>query len=542
MEQETKEDIWNKGINPKYEFVCELGTGSYGCVCQATNSLGEKVAIKKFRKIYKNYNMWRCVMREIEIVKKLSNPYIVSPIEVFSDENNDIYLVLEYMQSDLHKLARKRIFLDELQIKIIMYRILCGIDYLHSRFIIHRDLKMANILLNADCSIKICDFSLSRSILGLKPAEYDFSIWLRKNSTLNVSHQMSSSFVSINSNAFKKLSLMQSMLMDEESQYLLSNLEQNVVNKPMESSSDDTDSDNEEDLDEGISAMKDHVALKESTTEFSFNMNKSKWKELNSLKSPEAFCHFEGKIKTESELKEANIILNKKLRRIFLEKAEKLDTEDRELTGHMSTRWYRPPELILVEKIYTTALDMWSLGCIFGELLGMLEGNIPNPHHRRPLFPGSSCFPLSPELNPFDRLEGVHASAKDQLNLILSQIGSPGEADISFLNDKKARDYVKNFPKYPPVDFTQMYPATDPNALKLLSQMLKFNPYQRITAKEALRHSYFREVRHKELEAVGTPIQLHIEKAIENKVSMKDITNYIIQYVPDTLPTAQISN
>ena len=45
----------------------------------------------------------------------------------------------------------------------------------------------------------------------------------------------------------------------------------------------------------------------------------------------------------------------------------------RQLTGHVVTRWYRAPELILLEKDYGPAIDMWSVGCIFGELLGMMK-------------------------------------------------------------------------------------------------------------------------------------------------------------------------
>lgn len=69
----------------------------------------------------------------------------------------------------------------------------------------------------------------------------------------------------------------------------------------------------------------------------------------------------------------------------------------RELTGHVVTRWYRAPELILLEKDYGPAIDMWSVGCIFAELLGMMKESAATYLDRRPLFPGKSCFPLSPD-------------------------------------------------------------------------------------------------------------------------------------------------
>ena len=69
----------------------------------------------------------------------------------------------------------------------------------------------------------------------------------------------------------------------------------------------------------------------------------------------------------------------------------------RQLTGHVVTRWYRAPELILLEKDYGPAIDMWSIGCIFAELLGMMKQSAPTYLDRKPLFPGKSCFPLSPD-------------------------------------------------------------------------------------------------------------------------------------------------
>ena len=69
----------------------------------------------------------------------------------------------------------------------------------------------------------------------------------------------------------------------------------------------------------------------------------------------------------------------------------------KELTGHVVTRWYRAPEVILLEKGYGPAIDIWSVGCIFAELMNMIKENAPTFMDRSPLFPGSSCFPLSPE-------------------------------------------------------------------------------------------------------------------------------------------------
>lgn len=90
----------------------------------------------------------------------------------------------------------------------------------------------------------------------------------------------------------------------------------------------------------------------------------------------------------------------------------------RELTGHVVTRWYRAPELILLEKDYTAKIDVWSVGCIFGELLNMIKENASTFLDRSPLFPGSSCFPLSPARANTIKKSGFPHHSADQLNVI----------------------------------------------------------------------------------------------------------------------------
>jgi mitogen-activated protein kinase 1/3 len=68
----------------------------------------------------------------------------------------------------------------------------------------------------------------------------------------------------------------------------------------------------------------------------------------------------------------------------------------RMLSQHVVTRWYRAPELILLNKEYSTPIDVWSIGCIFAELLNTMRESVPNFLDRHPLFPGRSCYPLSP--------------------------------------------------------------------------------------------------------------------------------------------------
>ena len=73
----------------------------------------------------------------------------------------------------MKKLFKSPIHLSFLHIQTIIYNICIGLKYLHSAEILHRDLKPANILLNEDCTVKICDFGLARSIEGIEGAHYN---------------------------------------------------------------------------------------------------------------------------------------------------------------------------------------------------------------------------------------------------------------------------------------------------------------------------------------------------------------------------------
>lgn len=66
------------------------------------------------------------------------------------------------------------------------------------------------------------------------------------------------------------------------------------------------------------------------------------------------------------------------------------------LTLRVTTRWYRAPEVILLEKGYSKPIDVWSVGCIFGELIKMQKAVCMDSLHRFPLFPGKYCYPVSP--------------------------------------------------------------------------------------------------------------------------------------------------
>ena len=177
---------------------------------------------------------------------------------------------------------------------------------------------------------------------------------------------------------------------------------------------------------------------------------------------------------------------------------------NRQLTRHVVTRWYRPPEIILLQE-YTSAVDIWSAGCILAELLGMQEESTPLWRDRAPLFPGKSCYPLSidkaeeakeaaaafmeeksEESEPACssnaksgddpgvsvKIKGARSSPResrmDQLNIIFEIIGTPVEEDIQYISDENTKSFLRNKqPNQPMVpsnafSTTPLMPASQP--------------------------------------------------------------------------------
>jgi len=172
------------------------------------------------------------------------------------------------------------------------------------------------------------------------------------------------------------------------------------------------------------------------------------------------------------------------------------------------TRWYRALKIILLQP-YSAAVDMWSIGCIFAELLGMMRENCADHRKRRPLFPGESCgelssedlavsqHPLVPPLQSSNTasIEAMitangYSKSSSQLNVILSVLGTPQPDQLSHLDEKTVAILAK-MPVKPPTLLTYKYPAAGEQALSLLHSLLCFHPDRRLTADESLAHPFF---------------------------------------------------
>uniref|UniRef100_A0A8C0QJW0 Mitogen-activated protein kinase 15 n=1 Tax=Chelonoidis abingdonii TaxID=106734 RepID=A0A8C0QJW0_CHEAB len=280
---------------------------AYGIVWKAIDRrTGEIVAVKKIFDAFRNRTDAQRTFREIMFLQEFGeHPNIIKLLNVIRAQNDrDIYLIFESMETDLHAVIKKGNLLKDIHKCYILYQLLKATKFIHSGNVIHRDQKPSNILLDADCFVKLCDFGLARSLYQI--------------------HE-----------------------------------------------------------DQGSPALTEYVA----------------------------------------------------------------------------TRWYRAPEILLSSHSYTKGVDMWSIGCILGE---MLLG--------KPLFPGTSTV--------------------NQIEQILSVIPAPSQEGETIHSDYRA-SVINRISSRQRVTIEEILPSSTPaHALDLLKRLLVFNPDKRLTAEEALQHPY----------------------------------------------------
>ncbi|KAL2916546.1 mitogen activated protein kinase [Polyrhizophydium stewartii] len=288
-------------LSRRYKLIRELGQGAYG-ILEPTN---QDVAIKKVHNVFQKPILAKRALREVKLLRHFAGHENITSIldmEVADFSNfNEIYITQELMEADLHQIIRSEQPLTDAHYQYFIYQICRGLKYIHSANVLHRDLKPGNLLVNADCELKIADFGLARGLMDTHDAGF--------------------------------------------------------------------------------------------------------------------------------------------------------------MTEYVATRWYRAPEIMLAFRNYTKAIDMWSVGCIFAELLG-----------GKPLFKGRDYV--------------------DQLNQILSVLGTPDDATLSRIGSERAQLYIRSLPKMRKIPWVNLYPRATPAALDLLERLLTFDPAIRITVEEALAHPY----------------------------------------------------
>ena len=150
-------------FNNRYKEICVLGKGSFGKVIKSMDlKLNKEVAIKIINK-YNNekYDLFK---EEINILKTINHPNIVKLYDYY-ETNKNIYIIMEYIEGGtLKQYLEKNKIINEAKVKEIIFYILKAIEHLHKNSIIHRDIKLDNIMLENEnnlSSLKIIDFGLS---------------------------------------------------------------------------------------------------------------------------------------------------------------------------------------------------------------------------------------------------------------------------------------------------------------------------------------------------------------------------------------------
>jgi serine/threonine protein kinase len=137
-------------------------------------------------------------------------------------------------------------------------------------------------------------------------------------------------------------------------------------------------------------------------------------------------------------------------------------------TEYISTRWYRAPECLLTDGYYGPEMDLWGAGCVFFEI--------------------TSLYPLFPGTNELDQINRIHKVLGTPDLEVLAKFKQNGAAHVNF-----------DFPQQKGIGIAQLIPHASPECVDLMMKMLAYDASERITAREALRHPYFREIRDMEM-------------------------------------------
>eukprot|EP00730_Choanoeca_flexa_P012677 TRINITY_DN4512_c0_g1_i1.p1 TRINITY_DN4512_c0_g1~~TRINITY_DN4512_c0_g1_i1.p1 ORF type:complete len:577 (+),score=117.89 TRINITY_DN4512_c0_g1_i1:44-1732(+) len=156
-------------LNKRFQPIEVIGSGAYGMVCSATDHVSrKKVAIKKIASAFTMVQVAKRTLREIKLLKHFhAHKNIISILTIqrpplAASEFKDLYVVMELQECDLHRIIHSQQALSEEHSRYFLYQLLCGLKYIHSANVLHRDIKPGNLLINSDCSLRIADFGMAR--------------------------------------------------------------------------------------------------------------------------------------------------------------------------------------------------------------------------------------------------------------------------------------------------------------------------------------------------------------------------------------------
>lgn len=153
-------------VPSNYQLVKKVGSGAYGTVASFTDiKTNQKIAVKKITDAFHDLVDGKRILREVKLLRTFNHDNIISILDMYppdSPDFDDIYIVTDLMETDLHRVIYSKQVLNDEHHQYFAYQILRGLKYLHSANVVHRDLKPSNILVNKNCDLKICDFGLAR--------------------------------------------------------------------------------------------------------------------------------------------------------------------------------------------------------------------------------------------------------------------------------------------------------------------------------------------------------------------------------------------
>jgi len=175
-----------------------------------------------------------------------------------------------------------------------------------------------------------------------------------------------------------------------------------------------------------------------------------------------AFCHEQRVL--HRDLKPQNLLISRKgeLKLADFGLARSFGIPVRSKSHEVVTLWYRAPDVLMGSTKYSASIDIWSTGCIFAEMVTS-----------KPLFPGKNN--------------------QDQLQQIFKVLGTPNEKDWTGM--KSLPEFDPNWIVYPTQKITSVVAGLEPDGYDLLNNMLQFDPAKRVTAKDALKHPYFKDLK-----------------------------------------------
>ncbi|CAI5743716.1 unnamed protein product [Peronospora destructor] len=159
-------------LDTRYQLVKPIGNGAYGAVVAVKDvvSDGDHLAVKKITNIFEDLVDAKRILREVRLLGHFNHKNITRLLDLSPPLSRkhfgDMYIITELMETDLHQVIYSMQPMSDDHVKYFLYQMLCALHHIHSAGVLHRDVKPSNILLNANCDLKMCDFGLARGGVG----------------------------------------------------------------------------------------------------------------------------------------------------------------------------------------------------------------------------------------------------------------------------------------------------------------------------------------------------------------------------------------